>query len=86
MIDSSLDELMKNTSIYSGNSIYTKKLLSLMPLDVYLTANEIMDFLGLKSKETLRKNYLNPVIDGGYVVLEFPNKPTSKNQRYKRIK
>ena len=86
MIDSSLEELMKNTSIYSNISIYTKKLLSVMPVGVFLSANEIMDLLGLKSKETLRKNYLNPVIEEGYVVLEYPDKPTSKNQRYKRIK
>ena len=57
-----------------------------MPIGVFLTANEIMDLLGLKSKETLRKNYLNPLIEEGYVVLEYPDKPTSKNQRYKRIK
>lgn len=86
MIDSSLEELMMNTSIYSGNSIYIKKLLSTMPIGVYLTANEIMDLLGLKSKETLRKNYINPVIEQGYVILEYPDKPTSKNQRYKRAK
>ena len=86
MNNCSLEELIKNTSAYSENSIYTKKLLSVVPIGVYLTANEIMDLLGLKSKETLRKNYLNPVIDEGYVVLEFPSKPTSKNQRYKRVK
>ena len=57
-----------------------------MPIDVFLTANEIMNMLGLKSKETFRKNYLNPVIENKYVTLEFPDKPTSKNQRYKRIK
>jgi hypothetical protein len=39
-----------------------------------------MDLLGLKSKETLRKNYLDPVIDEGYVVLEYPDKPTSKTR------
>ena len=86
MIDSSLEELMVNTSAYSDNSIYAKKLLSLMPIGMFLTANEIMGLLGLKSKETLRKNYLNPVIENGYVILEYPDKPTSKNQRYKRIK
>ena len=86
MIDSSLEELIKNTSIYSENSIYTKKLLSLIPIGVFMTANEIMDLLGLKSKETLRKNYLNPVIEKGHLILEYPSKPTSKNQRYKRIK
>ena len=57
-----------------------------MPFGVFMTANEIMDLLGLKSKETLRKNYLNPVIEKGYLILEYPSKPTSKNQRYKRIK
>ena len=86
MIDSSIDELMKNTASYSENTIYTKKLLSLMPIGVFLTASEIMDLLGLKSKETLRKNYLNPLIKEEYVVLEYPDKPTSRNQRYKRIK
>lgn len=86
MIDSSLEELIKNASVYSDNSIYTKKLLSLMPIGVFMSANEIMYLLGLKSKETLRKNYLHPLIDNGYVILEHPSKPTSKNQRYKRIK
>lgn len=56
-----------------------------MPIGVFLTAREIMDLLGIKSKETLRKNYLNPLIEEGYLVLEYPDKPTSKNQRYKRI-
>ena len=85
MIDSSLEELMKNTAAYSANSIYAKKLLSVMPIGVFLTAHEIMDLLGIKSKETLRKNYLYPLIEEGYLVLEYPDKPTSKNQRYKRI-
>ena len=85
MIDSSLEELIKNTSVYSEDSIYVKKLLSIMPIENWLTANEIMDLLGLKSKETLRKNYLNPAIEKGYLILEYPDKPTSKNQRYKRL-
>lgn len=86
MIDLSLDELIKNASIYSNNSIYEKRLLGVMPYEIYLSANEIMDLLGLKSKETLRKNYLNPLINSKTIVLEFPSKPTSKNQRYKRVK
>ena len=85
MIGSSLEELIKNTSVYSEDSIYIKKLLSIMPIETWLTANEIMDLLGLKSKETLRKNYLNPVIEKRYLVSEYPDKPTSKNQRYKRL-
>lgn len=86
MIDSSLEELIKNASVYSKNSIYVKKLLSIMPIETWLTANEIMSLLGLKSKETLRKNYLNPAIEKGYLIFEYPDKPTSKNQRYKKLR
>lgn len=86
MIDLSLEELIRNTSIYSNNSIYEKRLLDVMPCEIYLSANEIMDLLGLKSKEMLRKNYLDPLIKSKTIVLEFPNKLTSKNQRYKRVK
>lgn len=57
-----------------------------MPIGVFMTANEILGLLGLKSKETSRKNYLNPAIEEGYLILEYPSKPTSKNQRYERIK
>lgn len=50
-----------------------------------MTANEIMEKLGIKSKETLRKNYLEPAIKEGFVSLTIPDKPTSKNQRYYKI-
>ena len=42
-------------------------------------------FIGFKSKETLRKNYLDPAIRSGQNVLEYPDKPASKNQRYKKV-
>ena len=80
------DVLESFQKLVATGKVEVKKLLSVMPIGVYLTAIEIMDLLGLKSKETFRKNYLNPVIEEGYVVLEYPDKPTSKNQRYKRIK
>ena len=50
--------------------------------DVPYTSNEIMVLLGLKSKETLRRNYLNPAIEEGLVRMTLPDKPNSKNQRY----
>lgn len=46
------------------------------------TSNAIMELLGLKSKETLRKNYINPAIELGVVRMSLPDKPNSKNQRY----
>lgn len=50
--------------------------------DYPMTANEIMQLLNLKSKETFRKNYLYPAIEAGLVGLTLPEKPTSKNQAY----
>lgn len=40
--------------------------------------------LGLKSKETLRKHYLNPAIEAGLVRMSVPDKPTSRRQTYVR--
>ena len=85
MIKNALIGLAEEASISRDDSIYVKKLLSVMPDGVYLTASEILGLLHLKSKETLRKNYLDPGIKNGQIVLEYPDKPTSKNQRYKKV-
>lgn len=83
MIDRVLDEVLlqiQKTNV--GSSEYVKRMLGLMEYDVPYTANELMEVLGLKSKETLRKNYLNPAIALGLVRMTFPEKPNSRNQRY----
>ena len=85
MIDEALTALMRETSNGDGGSIHLKKLLAAMPAGVFFSANEILTLLNLKSKETLRKHYLNPAIERKLVVLEFPEKPTSRNQRYKKV-
>ena len=41
-----------------------------------------MDKLGLKSKETFRKNYMHPALSLNLVHMTLPDKPKSKNQRY----
>ena len=58
------------------------KLLDVMKYNEPLTANEIMQRLGIKSKETLRATYIDPAIKEGVVALTIPDKPTSKNQMY----
>ena len=50
-----------------------------------MTANEIMDKLGIKSKETLRSTYLDPAKKEGVVALIIPDKLTSKNQMYYKV-
>ena len=61
-------------------------MLNILSKNTWYTSNQILELLNLKSKETLRKNYLDPAIKNGLMILEFPEKPTSRNQRYKIIK
>ncbi len=42
----------------------------------------MVELLGLKSKETFRKNDINPAMDLGLVGMTLPDKPNSRNQRY----
>ena len=86
MIDETLEELIVTAKkqVKNTNS-YVKKMLGVMETDVGLSAYEIMDRLNLKSKETFRKNYMDPAIECGFVNLTIPDKPTSKNQKYYKI-
>jgi len=63
-------------------SKYVKKLLDIMAFQVPYSAAAIMERLGIKSRETFRKNYLNPALKLGLVIRTIPNKPNNKNQRY----
>lgn len=83
MINQTLDEVI--TQVNKANldtSEYVKRMLAVMEYDVPYTSNSIMEALGLKSKETLRKNYINPAIELGVIRMTLPDKPNSKNQRY----
>jgi len=58
-----------------------RKLLSV--LETYpLSSVELMERLGLKSRDTFRNNYLNPAIEAGLVSLTEPNNPRSRDQGY----
>lgn len=84
MIDRTLTDLIKETDEADHTiSIYINKMFTSLNKNTWYTSNQILNKLNLKSKETLRKNYIDPAIKNGFMVLEFPNKPTSRNQRYK---
>ena len=86
MIDEVLDETIRTSSVpITETGININKLLNVMEYNTPMTANEIMDKLGIKSKETLRSTYLDPAIKEGVVALTIPDKPTSKNQMYYKI-
>ncbi len=85
-IDRVLEEIIGqfrlNTEMLSS---YVLKMLDVMEFDISYSANEIMLKLGLRSKETFRKNYMNPALKQGLVKMTIPDKPNSKNQRYIKV-
>lgn len=85
-LDEVLDETI-NTSLspLTEEGININKLLNVMEYNAPIRANEIMEKLGIKSKETLRSTYLDPAIKKGVVALTIPDKPTSKNQMYYKL-
>lgn len=83
MIDQILDEvILQINKSNADTSEYVKRMLDVMEYDVPYTSNAIMEVLGLKSKEALRKNYIKPAIELGLIRMTLPDKPNSKNQRY----
>jgi Fic family protein len=86
MIDKILDDVIVQIAKSNADtSEYVKKLLKIMEYDVPYPATTIMKELGLKSRETFRKNYMNPAIEMGAVRMTLPDKPNSKNQRYVKV-
>lgn len=83
MINQILDEVILQVNRSNSEvSEYVKRMLALMEYEVPYTSNSIMEALGLKSKETLRKNYINPAMELGLIKMTLPDKPNSRNQRY----
>ncbi len=86
MIDEILESLMESTTIEANHiSIYVKKLLNIMEEQPAMTTKELMDKLGLKSRLSFRKNYIDPALANGLIKMTNPEKPTSKNQRYYKV-
>lgn len=49
-----------------------------------LSAVELMARLGLSHRPTFRKNYLNPALERNLIERTIPDKPTSRNQKYRK--
>lgn len=52
--------------------------------DRELSAVELMDILGLRHRPSFRANYLYPALEQGLIEMTIPDKPNSRNQRYRR--
>lgn len=49
-----------------------------------LSTAELMNRLGLSHRPTFRKNYLTPALEKGSIERTIPDKPNSKNQKYRK--
>ena len=50
-----------------------------------MSLTELMEQVGLKDRDTFRKNYIIPAIEAGLIGMTEPDKPRSKNQKYFKI-
>jgi Fic family protein len=87
MLEAILSALVELTHITAQDSdqvsVQVKMVLDKLGKDI-LSANELMMRLGLRHKATFRKNYLQQALDLGLVEMTVPDKPNSRNQKYKR--
>ena len=78
-----LTELDKSDQDTDQVSDQVKALLECMG-DDELSAAQIMERLGLSHRPTFRKNYLRPALDKGLIEMTVPDKPNSRNQKYRK--
>lgn len=45
---------------------------------------EIMEHIGLKHRYNMKHRYIDPLLEGGFLVMTVPEKPNSRSQKYKR--
>lgn len=64
--------------------IVDEKILRLLRVlgEEYLSAQEIMKGLRLRGEDNYRKRYLNPALDGGYIVRLYLDQPNRRDQMY----
>jgi Fic family protein len=78
-----MNETLKQSNIAKGSlSIQAKKLLNIFEEGVPYTTIELMDKVGIKSRASFKKNYLDPLLESGMIEMTIPDKPMSRNQRY----
>ncbi len=78
-----MNETLKQSNIEKGSlSIQAKKLLTVFDEGIPYTTLELMDRVGIKSRASFKKNYLDPLLQSGMIEMTIPEKPMSRNQRY----
>ena len=83
-ISEALDAFVIQAALETADSPYVRRLLACIAPGASYSAAELLTLLGLKSRQTLRMHYLDPAIHEGLVEMTIPEKPSSRNQRYRR--
>lgn len=78
-----LRELDKTDQVSDQVSDQVKLLLERLGGDE-LSAAQLMERLGLSHRPTFRKNYLAPALSLGLIEMTIPDKPNSRNQKYRK--
>lgn len=82
VIKSALNDIIKDTKNHY-NHINNQITALMAVIESYpLSLTELMKKVGLKSRDTFRKNYINPALKAGLIGMTEPDKPNSKNQKY----
>lgn len=83
VIRDALAELDSADQVSDQVSDQVKALLECMGSET-LSAAQMMERLGLSHRPTFRKNYLRPALDLGLIEMTVPDKPNSRNQKYRK--
>lgn len=83
IIYDALAELKKTDQVDDQESDQVKALLRCMGSEE-LSAAQLMERLGLSHRPTFRKNYLHPALEQGLIEMTVPDKPNSRNQKYRK--
>ena len=83
IIFDALNDLDTTDQVSNQVSDQVNILLNCMGNEV-LSATQLMQRLGLSHRPTFRKNYLNPALKNGLIEMTIPDKPNSKNQKYRK--
>lgn len=84
-INEALIDLKKDSSKYINNiSVQVKSLLEVMSFEAE-SAESLMKKLNLKSKNSFRDHYLKPALKLNLIAMEYPDKKTSKYQKYYKL-
>ena len=84
-------DTLSETSVVGGAAdtstdkipVSVRKLLNALG-DEELSTVELMERLRLSHKPTFRKNYLNPALEQELIEMAIPDKPNSRNQKYRK--